>query len=413
MEYIPIIISSITLILVIVGLIFLFKKKDIGLTSNIDEEEISKLIQKENERNLNEIGRYLSRTIDITTKNIEIMSNIQKERLDNVEKRVGFLNDSLEKNLLQIREVFERSVEKIRSSNEKELQQMREVVDEKLSSTLENRLNKSFNIINERLEAVYKGLGEMQGLAKGVGDLKKVLTNVKTRGTWGEVQLDNLLQQILTSNQYERNVRINPRLDERVDFVIRLPGKDKGEVLLPIDAKFPLEEYQRIITASENMDKEELEKNCKGLEKRIKEEAKSISSKYILPPRTTDFAILYLPLEGLYAEVLKREGLVDNLQRDYRIIICGPTTLGALLNSLQMGFKTVAIEARSRELWELLAIFKNEFSKFTEVLQKTQRKLSEAGDTLNDVTKKTLTISRKLQNVDNVTYDNNLYLEDE
>lgn len=411
MEYVAIGLSVVTIILVVVVIALLFKRKgESGV--NIDTNEIARIIKAEDEKMLNDIGRYLSQSIDIITKNIELMSNIQKERLENVEKRIYVLNENVVKSLQAVRDVFERSVEKIRSSNEKELKEMREVVDEKLSSTLENRLNKSFNIINERLEAVYKGLGEMQGLAKGVGDLKKVLTNVKTRGTWGEVQLDNLLSQILTSGQYERNVRINPRLDERVDFAIKLPGKEHGEVLLPIDAKFPLEEYQRIISASENMDKAELEKNKKGLENRIKEEARSISSKYILPPRTTDFAILYLPLESLYAEVLKREGLVDNLQRDYRIVICGPTTLGALLNSLQMGFKTVAIETRSRELWNLLAVFKNEFNKFTEVLQKTERKLSEAGDTLSDVTKKTMSISKKLNNVDSIAYENNLYIED-
>ncbi|MEG1499767.1 MAG: DNA recombination protein RmuC, partial [Clostridia bacterium] len=245
----------------------------------------------------------------------------------------------------------------------------------------------------------YRGLGEMQTLASGVGDLKKVLTNVKTRGVWGEISLGNLLEQIMTHEQFEKNVAIKKDSLERVDFAIKLPGKDEEEILLPIDAKFPMEDYQRLCEASENGNSADVELAIKSLEKRIKEEAKSIKEKYISLPKTTDFAMMYLATEGLYAEVARRAGLMEFLQENYKVVICGPTTLSAMLNSLQLGFKTLSIEKRSSEIWTLLGIFKNEFEKFTMLLSKTQKKLIEATNTIDMASKKTKTIARKLKNV--------------
>jgi DNA recombination protein RmuC len=256
-------------------------------------------------------------------------------------------------------------------------------------------------MVSERLELVHKGLGEMQTLASGVGDLKKVLTNVKTRGTWGEIQLGNLLEQILTLEQYAQNVVTKKGSNERVEFAIKLPGRDKNDsvVWLPIDAKFPLEDYQKLVEAQEQANLGLIEEFGKLLETRIKSEAKDIREKYIDPPHTTDFGILFLPVEGLYAEVLRRPGLCDLLQREYRVTITGPTTLAALLNSLQMGFRTLAIEKRSSEVWVVLGAIKTEFAKFGELLDKTHKKLEEASNIIDDATKKSRTIEKKLNKV--------------
>ena len=242
----------------------------------------------------------------------------------------------------------------------------------------------------------------MKMLAGDVGDLKKVLSNIKTRGTWGEVQLGNLLEQMLSPQQYRAQVMLDKNVSERVDFAVVMPGKDSGNVLLPIDAKYPIESYQRLVEATENGDITKIEANSKELERAIKNYAKDISSKYIKVPTTTDFAIMYLPIEGLYAEVVKNTALIQTLQRDFRIMVCGPTTLAALLSSLQMGFRTLAIEKRSSEVWSLLSLFKAEFSKFYELLLKTQKKLLEASNTIEDATKKTRTIERKLKSVDSL-----------
>ena len=250
---------------------------------------------------------------------------------------------------------------------------MRRTVDEKLHATLEQRLGESFKLVSDRLEQVHRGLGEMQTLAAGVGDLKRVLTNVKTRGTWGEVQLSALLEQLLTADQFAANVATRPGSGERVDFAIRLPGKDDGAVVwLPIDAKYPIEDYQRLLDAQERADPVAVEEASRAIETRLKNEAKSIHEKYVSPPHTTDFAMLYLPLEGLYAEALRRPGLAETLQRDFRVSIAGPTTLAALLNSLQMGFRTLAIEQRSAEVWAVLGAVKTEFGKFGEALAHTR-----------------------------------------
>jgi DNA recombination protein RmuC len=277
---------------------------------------------------------------------------------------------------------------------------MRETVDEKLHLTLEKRLGESFQLVSERLEKVHQGLGEMQSLAAGVGDLKKVLGNVKTRGILGEVQLGALLEQILTTEQYDRNVMIKKGTTEAIEFAIKFPGRDDQMTLLPIDSKFPIEDYQRLEDARERADLPAVEKAGKDLEDRVKLEAKKIRDKYIDPPVTTDFAILFLPTEGLYAEILRRPGLFDLVQREYKVIMSGPTTLAAVLNSLQMGFRTLAVEKRAAEVWNLLNVIRTEFGKFGDLLEKTQKKLQEAGNTIEDAARKSRTIQNKLKKVE-------------
>lgn len=293
-------------------------------------------------------------------------------------------------------------LEKLRGENTAKLEQMRQTVDEKLQGTLEKRLGESFKLVSERLEQVHKGLGEMQTLAGGVGDLKRVLTNVKTRGTWGEVQLGNLLEQILRADQYVREANCRKGSLERVDFAIRLPGKGENEpeVLLPIDSKFPNEDYERLQMAVERADPDAVEAAAKALEVRVKSFARDIRDKYVNPPATTDFAILFLPTEGLYAEVLRRPGLVDLIQRDYKVVAAGPTTLGAILNAIQMGFRTMAIEKRSSEVWEILGAVKTEFGKYGDVLDKVQKKLQEASKTIDDVAVRKRAIDRRLRSVE-------------
>ena len=309
--------------------------------------------------------------------------------------RLTKILESNDKNMQNATTVLQEGLIRLQNDNEKKLEQMRQTVDEKLNVSLERRLGESFKIINERLQSVYEGLGEMKSLASGVGDLKRVLTNVKTRGTWGEYQLGNLLEQIMAPEQYEAQVAIRPTSQERVDYVIKLP---EGAVL-PIDAKFPIEDYQRLCEASERGDIAEIENSIKALEKRIKEEAKSIRDKYIDVPKTTDFAIMYLSIEGLYAEALKRVGLLEELQRNYKVTVCGPTTLASLLNSLQMGFRTLTIQKRSSEVWSLLGAVKQEFGKFVDLLAKTQKKLNEVSNTIDNATRKSRTIERKLKNI--------------
>ena len=327
------------------------------------------------------------------------VSNSQLEQLSQIEKRLNEILKNNDERLGKIIDNISLNLKSLQDNNEKKLEQMRQTVDEKLSSTLEKRLSESVDIITNGINNVAKNLGEMQNIASSMGDLKRVLTNVKTRGGWGEVQLGTLLEQILSPNQYATQVMIKQNSTERVDFVINMPGKNNDTIMLPIDAKFPLEDYSRLCTASENGDKDEVEAQGKNIERRIKEEAKKISEKYIDVPKTTDFAVLYLPIEGLYAEVTRRPALVETLQQQHRILICGPSTLTALLNSLQMGFKTLAIEKRSSEIWQLLGVFKQEFSKFVELLGKTQKKIDEASNTIEDATKKTKTIQRKLKDV--------------
>ncbi|MDR3439166.1 DNA recombination protein RmuC [Telmatospirillum sp.] len=324
-----------------------------------------------------------------------------EQRLEAVARQIGELTKANELRQEALRSTLEQRLLKLQEDNAAKLELMRHTVDEKLQGTLEKRLGESFKLVSERLEQVHKGLGEMQSLANGVGDLKKVLTNVKTRGTWGEVQLGNLLEQVLTPEQFAANGICREGSAERVDFVIRLPGKGNGgdEVLLPIDAKFPQEDYQRLLEAAERADADGIEVAAKALELRVKSFAKDIRTKYINPPRTTDFAMLFLPTEGLYAEVLRRPGLMEQLQQEYRVSVCGPTTLGALLNSLQMGFKTLAIQKQSSAVWEILGAVKTEFGKYGDVLDKVQKKLTEASDSLTHISVRKRAIDRKLRSV--------------
>ncbi|HRT61848.1 MAG TPA: DNA recombination protein RmuC [Syntrophales bacterium] len=328
-------------------------------------------------------------------------STLQKNQLEVFSGQLLSLTQSNEQRLNQMRETVESRLRSLQEENSARLEQMRLIVDEKLHSTLEKRLGESFKLVSDRLEMVHKGLGEMQLLASSVGDLKKVLTNIKTRGTWGEIQLGALLEQVLTRDQYEQNVSTKKGSNERVEYAIRLPGRDEGDgiVWLPIDAKFPQEDYQRLIDAQEQANPDLAAEAGRQLENRIKLEAKTIREKYIDPPHTTDFAVLFLPTEGLYAEIVRNTGLCEFLQREFRVVIAGPTTLAALLNSLQMGFRTLAIERRSSEVWALLGAVKTEFGRFGDLLDKTQKKLLEASGTIESAAKKSRTIERKLRDV--------------
>ena len=310
--------------------------------------------------------------------------------------------DELGKQIELLRGTIDGKLKELQDSNALKLDEMRKTVDEKLQGTLEKRLGESFKLVSDRLELVHKGLGEMQSLANGVGDLKRVLTNVKTRGTWGEMQLSSLLEQVLTKDQYATNIATRPNSLERVEFAIKLPGRDLdgGQVWLPIDAKFPKEDYERLVDASERADPEAVELAARALEDRVRIEARSIREKYVDPPHTTDFGILYLPTEGLYAEILRRPGLAERLQLESRVLIAGPTTLAALLNSLQMGFRTLAIEKRSSEVWQVLGAVKTEFGKFGEVMDKVQKKLQEAANVVDDARSRSNVMKRKLKTVE-------------
>ncbi len=336
--------------------------------------------------------------------NINISSFSQKERLEQVAKEIAGLTLKQEQAQENLRQTMEQRLDTLRRDNAEKLERIRKTVDEQLQGTLEKRLGESFKLVSERLEQVHKGLGEMQSLANGVGDLKRVLTNVKTRGTWGEVQLGNLLEQMLTPDQYLMDAAIKPGSQERVEFAVRLPGKGEGDpdVLLPIDAKFPSEDYERLILASERADADAVEAAAKQLDARIKACAKDIRDKYINPPHSTDFAILFLPTEGLYAEVLRRPGTVELIQRDFRVTIAGPTTIAAILNALQMGFRTLAIQKRSSEVWQVLAAVKGEFGKYGSILEKVQRKLNEASKTIDEVSVRRRAIDRKLRAVGSI-----------
>lgn len=294
-------------------------------------------------------------------------------------------------------------MEQIRQENDRQLAEMRKTVDEKLTETLNQRLNDSFAQVSQRLEQVYKGLGEMQSLASGVGDLKKVLSNVKTRGIWGEMQLGALISQMLAPAQYEENVAVIPGSAERVEFAVRLPGKDAGQIWLPIDSKFPQESYLRLTEASQSGDAAAVETARKALSAAIRVEAKRIAGKYIAPPHTTDFAVMFLPLEALYAEVMRDMDLAESIQREQRVVIAGPSTFAALLNALQMGFRTLAIEQRTGEVWQLLSAVRRDFSTFAETLEKTQLRLRQASESIDAAFTRTRSIERRLGAVEEDT----------
>ena len=329
------------------------------------------------------------------------IAGVQNNQIDSIAQQLAKLVESNEKRLGEVRLTLETKLKELQTDNATRLEEMRKTVDEKLHATLEKRLGESFKQVSDRLEAVHKGLGEMQTLAAGVGDLKRVLTNVKSRGTWGEVQLSALLEQTLTAEQYAKNVATVPGSRDIVEFAIKLPGQDvRSPVWLPIDSKFPVEDYERLLGAQERADIAGVEEACKAIDNRIKLEAKTIREKYIAPPHTTDFAILFLPTEGLYAEALRRPGLADFVQREYRVSIAGPTTLSALLNSLQMGFRTLAIEQRSSEVWELLSAVKTEFGRFGDVLAKTKAQLQTVTNSIGQAETRTRQMTRKLKDVE-------------
>ena len=352
---------------------------------------------------LNQIEKNLERTERLLREEIAANRGEQMKSLQGfgtaLTNQLNALTQMSEQRLEKLREGVERQLKSIQDDNAKKLEQMRETVDEKLQSTLEKRLGESFKMVSDRLEKVHQGLGEMQSLAVGVGDLKKVLSNVKTRGAWGEAQLSNLLEQILSPEQYERNVVTKAGSRDPVEFAVKMPGVGNGMVLMPIDAKFPTEDYERLLMAADAADAQGLEVSAKALEARIKLEAKNIRDKYLEPPATTDFAIMFLPIEGLYAEVLRRPGLAEGLRRDFNVVLTGPTTLVALLNSLQMGFRTLAVQQRASEVWKLLSEVKGEFGKFGDLLEKTKEKLDTASKNIEDAARKSRTIERKLRDV--------------
>jgi len=329
------------------------------------------------------------------------IAGVQNNQIDSFAQQLAKLVESNERRLAEVRNTLETKLKELQTDNAARLEEMRKTVDEKLHATLEKRLGESFKQVSDRLEAVHKGLGEMQTLAAGVGDLKRVLTNVKSRGTWGEVQLGALLEQTLTAEQYQKNVATVPGSKDVVEFAIKLPGSEDGSpVWLPIDSKFPVEDYERLLAAQERADLAGVDEAAKAIDNRLKLEAKTMREKYISPPHTTDFAILFLPTEGLYAEALRRPGLADLLQREYRVSIAGPTTLSAILNSLQMGFRTLAIEQRSSEVWELLSAVKTEFGRFGDVLAKTKAQLQSVTNSIGQAETRTRQMARKLKGVE-------------
>ena len=333
---------------------------------------------------------------------LDFLAKNQSGSLKGLQEQMEALNASTEKRLADMQRTLAGEIRYMAEQNAKNLENIRQTVDEKLTSTLENRLSKSYSVINERLEAVYKGIGEVQQLAGSVSDIKKVFSNVKLRGTWGEVQLSALLEQMLSPAQYRANVKVDPLENSVVEYAVVLPSRTDETVLLPIDSKFPVEEYQRLVEASDALDKEGADRALKNLERALKLQADTIAKKYIRPPLTADFAVMFLPLEGLYAESIKMPGLAEHLAQKH-IMACGPSTLGALLTTLQIGYKTAAIEKRSGELWELLAAFKHEFRNFVLILENTQKKLQEAQDTIENAAKKTRTIERKLKGVSEIS----------
>ena len=381
-----IILAAINVILLLILLLRNSSFEVTKLKSNLEaieknQDKSQRLVLEETSKNREELMRGLNAFNSSISQQLSTLTQVNEQKLE------------------KVRSVVEERLRSLQEENSQKLEQMRATVDEKLHSTLEKRLGESFKLVSERLEKVHQGLGEMQNLAAGVGDLKKVLSNVKTRGTWGEIQLGNLLEQVLTADQYAANVVTKKGSRDPVEFAIKLPGRDSFTVWLPIDAKFPREDYERLQDAQERGDTAAIEELGKAIEARIKLEAKNIRDKYIDPPHTTDFGILFLPIEGLFAEVIRRSGFCDLLQREYRVMIAGPTTIAALLNALQMGFRTLAVEKRASEVWTLLGTVKNEFKIFSEILDKTQKKLQEASNTIETASSKSRTIERKLKDV--------------
>lgn len=401
-------------VIMLLSIIYLIYK--VNKSSNVkaldNSEDIKKIADDLNAMRMEFVGikQSFDTFSNLTAQNIKNMGEGQVSSIKNIgdtqtaqirelENRLNTILGNTEAKLERITRTISEGLNSIRVSNDEQLEKMRATVDEKLDKTLNDRLDSSFKNIITTLENVQKSAGEMKLAVDSVSDFKRMISGVKTRGIWGEVQLGNVLEQMLSPNQYDSQVSVDGS-SERVDFVIKLPGKNQDEIIyLPIDAKFPVEDYSRLCDASEHGDSKQIEQCQKDLVKSIKKQAKSISEKYIKLPKTTEFAVMYLPIEGLYAEVVKDSSLCDMIQRDYRVIVCGPNTVTALLSSLQMGFKTLAIEKRSGEIWELLGTFKKEFSNFADLLEKTKKQIDGASNTIDDATKKTKTIERKLKSV--------------
>jgi DNA recombination protein RmuC len=393
--YLLIFLATVSIVLLAVVMIHTKGRLDL-LEKNLDRME--RFFREDMATNREETGRSLR---DF---NESLLNRVAESTAQNIQK------------LDKIDETVDLHLKTLQEDNNRKLEQIRATVDEKLHDTLERRLGESFKLVSERLEMVHKGLGEMQTLASGVGDLKKVLTNIKTRGTFGEIQLHSLLEQILSPDQYQSNVATKRDNATRVEFAIRLPGRGETEnhpVWLPIDAKFPQEAYLRLLEAQEAGNANLVEEVSKKLERIIKDMAKNIRDKYLDPPYTTDFGIMFLPTEGLYAEILRRTGLFELLQREFKVVITGPTTLAALLNSLQMGFRTLVIEKRSSEVWTLLGVVKTEFSTFGAILDRTQKKLQEASHTIEKAATRSRAIEKKLKNIQEIPLgDTQKLLED-
>lgn len=386
MTVLLIITASLAAFAAFVSLVLLIRSGATPMSGKLDSiergvERIDRDLKDEVARNRQEMSASLKDFGQTSSAQMIGLTRLNEQKLDNIRKTV------------------EDNLKCIQDDNSSKLEIIRNTVDEKLHETLERRLGDSFKLVSDRLEMVHKGLGEMQALASGVGDLKKVLSNVKNRGTLGEIQLGALLDQILTPEQYCRNIATKKNSRDMVEYAVKLPGRSDHPLWLPIDAKFPLEDYHRLVEAQEHGDVSIVEDTGKALEIRIKSEAKDIRDKYIDPPNTSDFGILFLPFEGLFAEVLRRPGLYEFLQREYKVIVTGPTTIAALLNSLQMGFRTLAIEKRASEVWNLLASVKTEFAKFGDMLDRTHKQLQAASNTIEDAAKKTRTIERRLKDV--------------
>ncbi len=361
----------------------------------MSEMHTQRLTQTMDQRSQDEALR-----LQAVSQQLESISAGQEQRLQHMQRQLDEKLNQNEERMERMRETLHKSVNQLQEENSKKLEEMRITVDEKLHATLDKRLGESFQQVSQRLEMVYKGLGEMQTLASGVGDLKRVLTNVKTRGVWGEMQLGNLLSQVLSPNQYDENVAVVPGSSQRVEYAVKLPGQGDHTVYLPIDSKFPLEDYERLLSAYDTADPEAVAAATAALQTALKTEAKRISSKYIQPPHTTDFAVMFLPIEGLYAEALRIRGLAEQLQQQNRIIVAGPTTLNALLTSLQVGFRTLAIEKRTDEVWQLLSAVKTEFGNFATLLEATQKRMHAVTQSIETATRKTRTIERKLRQVE-------------
>ena len=386
--YVLVALAAIAVILLIV--LLMRPRGDAGLREKLDalrgdSERVERAMREEQRAARTELADTLNRMGDQQRLSLSALTSDNQQRLS------------------EVRTALDTQLKALQTDNAAQLEKMREVVDEKLQKTLETRLSSSFKQIAERLEAVQRGLGEMQSLATGVGDLKRVLSNVKTRGTFGEVRLGALLEQVLTPEQYAANVATIPGSAERVEYAIRLPGADRdSQVWLPIDAKFPVEDYQRLLDAQEQADGDAANAAAAALQRRVEAEAKTIREKYVASPHTTDFALLFLPTEGLYAEVIRRPGLFEKLQRDHHVTVAGPTTLAAILNALQMGFRTLAIEQRSSEVWQILGAVKAEFGKFGDVLDKVKKKLDEAGKHIDATGARTRAIERRLRGVESL-----------